>query len=174
MSLFQGFVRLAMTSLVAGASVVVQPLVASATTFDVDAVDVTVVVESDGHTTVKNIVTWNVIGGTMGGFDFMNPAIRPDAFLTKLSYAESEKKSFPRQPLKVTSTGNQSWSIDTSGKRLPEGVSYWTFYYEGNIIKSGKIGKTTNPELGDFYFFDWAPVLKNSLFPKAMIRVGVR
>lgn len=174
MSLFQGFVRLAMTSLVAGASVVVQSLVASATTFDVDAVDVTVVVESDGHTTVKNIVTWNVIGGTMGGFDFMNPAIRPDAFLTKLSYAESEKKSFPRQPLKVTSTGNQSWSIDTSGKRLPEGVSYWTFYYEGNIIKSGKIGKTTNPELGDFYFFDWAPVLKNSLFPKAMIRVGVR
>ncbi|MBQ1924880.1 MAG: hypothetical protein II180_02020, partial [Proteobacteria bacterium] len=55
-------------------------------------------------------------------------------------------------------TGPHSWSIDTAGDRLPAGTSYWTFYYEGNIIKSGKLGKTSNPELGDFYFFDWAPV----------------
>lgn len=141
MSLIQNLVQFHAKVFIAGVCLLGMSQEAVATTYEVEAVDVTLVIRPDGNATVTDIVTWRTTGGTMGGFDFMDPAIQVSSFLNDPAVAIAENKNFPPQPVTIQSTGPQSWSIDTAGERLPEGVSYWKFAYQGNIIKSGKLEK---------------------------------
>ena len=105
MSLIQSLVRFQTKVFIAGVCLLGMAQEAAATTYQVEAVDVTLVIRPDGNATVTDIVTWRTIGGTMGGFDFMDPAIQVSSFLNDPAVAISADQDFPPQAMITDAEG---------------------------------------------------------------------
>ena len=120
-----------------------------------DTVEVTVVLDENGDVQITNRIAWDVLSGTMGAFYFQGAAVKPIGtfYNAYVDRTDSQK----RTPLKITKVDNNKWDIVAS-PRIPSGISYWNFTYKGNMIDQKYIGRTSSPEYGELYYFDWAPV----------------
>ena len=120
----------------------------------IHAVDVMVVIESDGATTVTNRVDFSVSNGPMTALIVENMALTPSEF-GPAKYELAQSSSFSETI--ITEVGTKKYDIEATPK-IPDGEAYLTFQYKGNMIEDGYIGLTTSEQHGEMYFFDWAPM----------------
>ena len=118
-----------------------------------NAIDVTVVIESDGKTTVIDRLDFTVSNGPMTALLIENMALTPTYVQAKY---ELKGKPVVSEVI-FTETSFKHWDLEAVPK-IPDGDAYLTLQYTGNMISDGYIGKTTSDEHGDLYYFDWAPM----------------
>ena len=122
----------------------------------IKAVEVTVVIEADGTTTVDNRVSFNVAKGTgpMTALIVENMALTPTDFgPARYELADSKQAS----KVIITKTGYKEYDLEAVPK-IPDGDAYLFFRYTGNMFLNEYIGITNNAEKGELYYFDWAPM----------------
>ncbi len=114
---------------------------------------VTLVIESDGRTTVTNELDITVENKQLTALTVENMALNPtwDTAVADLPDGKT------RIPLKVLKLEGRKYELEASPK-IPIGNARLTFTYTGNLISDKYLGKTTSEENGDLYFFHWAPM----------------
>lgn len=114
---------------------------------------VSLVIESDGRTTVTNELEITIENQKLTAIKVENMALRP-TWRNAVAYLPDGKT---RISLDILELGGRTYELEANPK-IPIGDARLTFTYTGNLITDKYLGKTTSESDGELYFFDWAPM----------------
>ena len=118
------------------------------------SVEMDMVVRTDGKAVFYESLDWRVSGGQMHGFYFQGAAVKP---VFNMDQCFADLGGNVRVGLDIRDTGNGRYDVVLAGGRAFTGSAMYFLTYGGDLAGPQRIGWTKSQELGELFYFDWAP-----------------
>ncbi|HOV64978.1 MAG TPA: DUF2207 domain-containing protein, partial [Spirochaetia bacterium] len=127
----------------------------SALQADLNSVEITVSLRTDGKADVYYTLDWSASGGEMHGFYFEGETAGP---VFNMDGCYADLPGGVRWPLSIKHLGGTKYDVILSKGKGFSGNAFYYLSYGVDFVAGGLMGKTVSPELGELVYIHWAPV----------------
>ena len=135
---------------------------------DLRSVEIDLFIRPDGKADIFYSLDWYVSAGDMSGFYFEGFGENP-VFNNNRCFADLENNQ--RVPLEIITINNNKYDIILADGKRFSGQAIYLLNYGADFSGSGFIGLTKSNELGELFYFDWAPIQWDESLEHRTLRV---